>query len=257
MIKSKRIEDGDNVCATYGTKNSMYFIREKILKYMNDNDMTQDEFAEYADISTHTLHSILYKDTDDIKLSTAVHIAKAVGLGVDELANTGALSPAAMEAITDTRSLPKHIIDLILKYIKWQKVSFEKAKNSPAKTIDVMDLDYVDAHLKATNHFEKVDISEFDKDIKSIVFKGMRIPCEDYYQYYREDDILLLSTVRPPQARERCVISYYNRLFIVQKAKLNGVAGYRGIRDEESFIPEADIDHYFGYVAGVKHGASN
>lgn len=253
MTHSKIIECESEKNATHGTKNAMISIRERILKYMNDNDMTQEEFSIHANISTHTLHSILYKDTDDIKLSTAVHIAKAIGIGVDELANTVTLSNEAMEAVIAARSLPKHIIDLIIKYIKWQKVSYEKSKDSPAKTIDVMDLDYVDAHLKATNHFEKVDISEFDKDIKSIVFKGMRIPCEDYYQYYREDDILLLSTVRPPQARERCVISYYNRLFIVQKAKINGVPGYRGIRDEESFIPEADIDHYFGYVAGVKH----
>lgn len=253
MVKDKRIEVEENKIALQGNKNHMYFIREKILRYMNDKDMTQDEFSEYAGISLHTLHSILYKHADDIKLSTAIRIAKAIGIGVDELANTGALSDVAMEAITSTRSLPKHIMDLIFKYIKWQKNSYEKSKNYPGKIIDVMDLDYVDAHLRATNHFEKVDISEFDKDIKSIVFKGMRIPCEDYYQYYREDDILLLSTIRPPQARERCVVSYYNRLFIVQKAKQNGVAGYRGIRDEETFIPETDIDHYFGYVAGVKH----
>ena len=253
MLKDKRIEGHDNKNAINGTKNSMYYIREKILKFMDEKDMTQDEFSEYADISAHTLHSILYKSSDDIKLGTAIRIAKAIGVGVDELANTGALSDVAMEAITSTRSLPKHIMDLIFKYIKWQKNSYEKSKNYPGKIIDVMDLDYVDAHLRATNHFEKVDISEFDKDIKSIVFKGMRIPCEDYYQYYREDDILLLSTIRPPQARERCVVSYYNRLFIVQKAKQNGVAGYRGIRDEETFIPETDIDHYFGYVAGVKH----
>lgn len=218
---------------------------------MEEHDLSQDEFAEKANISSHTLHSILYKNTDDCKLSTAIAIAHALGISVDELAGIKTIS-RGLSMIQMARKLPPHTIDLIEKYIKWQKDKHEKFMNYPGKLIEVMDLDYVDAHLRATNHFEMVDISEMDRDIKSIVFRGMRIPCEDYYQYYHEDDILLLSTIRPPQARERCVVSYYGRLFIVQKHKKDGVPGYRGIRDEEAFIPETDIDHYFGYVAGVK-----
>lgn len=239
---------------TRDTKKSLYYIRENLQKFLNEKDLSHNEFAELADLSPHTVHSILHKkDLDDCKLSTAIAIAKAIGIGVDELANTGALPDASLESVMIARSLPAHLIDLIRRYIRWQKKEYERFENYPGKLIDVMDMDYVDAHLRATNHFEKVDISEFDRDIKSIVFRGMRMPCDDYYQYYREGDILLISSIREPRARERCLISYFGRIFIVQKAKKDGVPGYRGIRDEEAFIPESDIDYYFGYVAGVKH----
>ena len=48
MVKDKRIEVEENKIALQGNKNHMYLIREKILRYMNDKDMTQDEFSEYA-----------------------------------------------------------------------------------------------------------------------------------------------------------------------------------------------------------------
>lgn len=250
-MKNTILNENSPESAIDDTKKSMASIKENVYKYMEEHDLSQDEFAEKANISSHTLHSILYKNTDDCKLSTAIAIAHALGISVDELADIKTIS-RGLSMIQMARKLPPHTIDLIEKYIKWQKDKHEKFMNYPGKLIEVMDLDYVDAHLRATNHFEMVDISEMDRDIKSIVFRGMRIPCEDYYQYYHEDDILLLSTIRPPQARERCVVSYYGRLFIVQKHKKDGVPGYRGIRDEEAFIPETDIDHYFGYVAGVK-----
>ena len=253
LTKSISNELSDKNCVRDGTKNSTYYIKNHVLRYMEVHKMSQDEFAEYAGISSHTLHSIIYKGLDDCKLSTAVAIAKAIGIGVDELANTGALSPFSLESLQIVRSLPKHTVELIRRYILWQKAKYEKFKNYHGKIIEVMDLDFVDNHLMTTDHFEKVDISEFSPNVKAIVFRGMRIPCEDYIQYYSEGDILLLAGDRQPRARERCLILYYGRVFIVQRDKKNGVLGYRGIRDEEAFIPETDIDHYFGYVVDVKH----
>ena len=255
MPYSKYFSEREKIFCDKTQKKSMDYVRDNLYSYLHQHNMSVADFAEKADISVYTLNSILRNDdkrNEDCKLSTIILIAKAMGIGVDELANTGA-APRAVECLKLIRTLPPHLVDLIIRYIKWQSDKYEKSKNYPNKVIDVMNLDYVDAHLRATDHFEKVDISECDRDIKSIVFRGMRLPCDDYYQYYQEGDILLLSSIREPKARERCVISYYGRLFIVQKDRKNGVSGYRGIRDEEAFIPASDIDHYFGYVAGVKH----
>ena len=65
---------------------------------------------------------------------------------------------------------------------------------------------------------------------------------------------MLLCDERKPRNRERAVILYYNRVYIVQKAVQEGVTGYRGIRSTSAFIPENEITYYFGYVAGVKQG---
>lgn len=239
--------------AKNGTKNFMYFLRENIRDYMAQNDLTADEMAEKAGISEHTLHSILYKAGEDCKLYTAIALAKTMGIGVDELANTGAMTDDALEAFKTVRKLPQNIQVLIKRYIKWQQCMHEKYKDTRSKIIDVMNLDYENDHLVTTNDFEKVDISEFSEDIKAKVFGGVRIPCEEYAEFYNENDILLLCDERKPRNRERAVILYYNRVYIVQKTVQDGVSGYRGIRSTTAFIPETDISNYFGYVAGVKH----
>lgn len=236
-------------------KSNMDYVRDQIHSYLAKNNMSVAALADKAGISVYTLNSILRYDikTEDCKLSTAIALAKAIGIGVDELANTGALPDASLESVQIARSLPQQTIELIRRYIRWQQAKHEKFKNYRGKIIEVMDMDYEDDHLRTTNHFEKVDISEFDEDVKAIVFRGMRMPCNEYIQYYHEGDILLISASRQPRARERCMILYYNRIFIVQRDRKDGVNGYRGIRDEDAFIPESDIDYYFGYVVAVKH----
>lgn len=253
MTKKPIFSDLTEKSVTQDTKNFMYFLRGNIRDYMAQNDLTADELAEKAGISEHTLHSILYKAGEDCKLYTAIAIAKTMGIGVDELANTGAMTDDALEAVKTVRKLPQNIQVLIKRYIKWQQSMHEKYKDTRSKIIDVMNLDYENDHLVTTNDFEKVDISEFSEDIKAKVFGGVRIPCEEYAEFYNENDILLLCDERKPRNRERAVVLYYNRVYIVQKTIQDGISGYRGIRSTTAFIPETDISNYFGYVAGVKH----
>ena len=142
---------------------------------------------------------------------------------------------------------------MVRRYINWQHVLEEQTKGGKKKIIDVMNLDYVNDHLRATDDIEPLDISDMSNDIKSIVFRGMRIPCSEYIQFYRENDVLLLSAIRQPRTRERCVILYHNRVFITQREYRSGVWGYRGIRSAEVFVTEDEIDYYFGYVVAVRH----
>lgn len=252
MQRHNNFDDLNGKSVTDGTKNAMQYMRENLREYMRIHDLSADEMAEKADISAHTLHSILYKDLDDCKLHTAIALAKTMGVSIDELVNQGSINDDAIEAIKTVRSLPKSMQILIKRYIRWQKEMHEKSKNSPAKYIDVMNPDYFNDHLVVTNDIEKVDISEFPDDIKAKVFTGIRIPCDEYAEFYNENDILLLCDERKPRNRNRCVVMYYDRVLIVQKDTKDGVNGYRGIRSSTSFIPETDISHYFGYVAGVK-----
>lgn len=228
------------------------YLRDGVRQYMADHDMTAQEFAEKADISFNTLQSILYK-TAGCHLETAIAISKAIGIGLDELANTGLLPDEMLVSIKKTRTLPLYRRKLVRRYINWQSLLEEQSSHTRTKIIDVMNLDYVNDHLHTTDDLEPVDISDFPDDIKATVFRGMRIPCAEYIQFYRENDILLLSAERPPRLRERCVILYFDRVFIVQRDIKNGVPGYRGIRDAEIFVPEKEIDYYFGYVVAVKH----
>ena len=253
MYKNKKDEiSAENIVKKHEKSHTDY-LRETVRQYMSDNDLTIYEFAEKADISSNTVQSILYKETG-CRLETAIAISKAIGIGVDELANTGSLPDETLTSIRKTRSLPEYRRKLIRRYINWQYVLEEKNRDGKHKIIDVMNLDYENEHLRPTDDIEPLDISEMPDDIKAKVFRGMRIPCEEYIQFYRENDVLLLCSDRPPRARERCIILYYDRIFIVQRENRNGLLGYRGIRNAEVFVPEDEIDYYFGYVAGVHHG---
>ena len=228
------------------------YLRDNVRKYMYDNDITLTEFAEKAEIPYNTMQSIIYKKSD-CRLETAIAIAKAIGIGVDELANTGALPDKSLESILITRSLPNRTIELIRRYIRWQKTMYEYQEKKHGKYIDVMNLDYSNDCLWKTDDIEKVDISDFSDKVKSIVFLGVKIPCNEYIQFYAENDILLLSDERKPIGRERAVILYYNRVIIAQRDIVNNVYGYRGIRSSTAFIPDDEVEYYFGYVVAVKH----
>lgn len=253
MKKNNFDEISNEKNVKFDEKTHADYLRDNVRKYIYDNDMTLQEFAEKADIPFNTLQSVIYKNSD-CRLETAISIAKAIGIGLDELANTGAMPDLSLESVRISRSLPPNIQLLIRRYIRWQQSMCEEFKNNPAKVIEVMNLDYENDHLVTTNDFEKIDISEFNEDIKAKVFRGIRIPCEEYAEFYNENDILLLCDERKPRNRERAVILYYNRVYIVQKAVQEGVTGYRGIRSTSAFIPENEITYYFGYVAGVKQG---
>lgn len=239
--------------ATRDTNTHLAYIKSNVRRYMDEHDLSANEFAKRAGVSPNTIHSILYKGIDDCKLSTAIAIAATIGIGVDELANTGAMPDMSLESVQISRTLPQYRIEQIRRFIRWQKFVDEREKQHLGKFIDVMNMDYNRGHLIETLDFERVEISEFPDDIKAITFKGMRMPCDDYIEFYRAGDVILLSNDRMPRRRERCLVRYYERIFIVHRDYDNGVWGYRGIRDSLIFVPEEEIEYLFGRVVGVKH----
>lgn len=224
-----------------------------IQQYMSEHNMSASAFAEKADMSFNTLQSILYKKKD-CRVETAIAISKVLGIGMDEMLNTGSMPDATLLSIKKTRSLSEHRRLLVRRYIDLQCTMEKLEQGTKSKNVIVMNLDYVNDHLCLTDDFCTVDISDMSEDIKPLVFRGMRIPCTEYIQFYRENDILLLGAERKPRSRERCVILYFNRVFIVQRDYQDGVWGYKSIRNSEIFITEDEIDYYFGYVIAVKHG---
>lgn len=247
FLENEKEENGKN-----DKKRHSDYMRDHLRQYMADNDMTMNELAEKADIPLTTLQSIIYKNSD-CRTESAAALARAIGISVDEMLNTGALPDATLLSIQRTRSLPHYRRLLVRRYIEMQCTMEEMEKTKKKKYVSVMNLDYVNEHLCTTEDFCTVDITDMPDEIKPIVFRGLRIPCNEYIQFYRENDILLLAAERKPRLRERCVVLYYNRVFIVQREYRNGVWGFKGIRNEEIFLTESEIDFYFGYVVAVKH----
>lgn len=111
---------------------------------------------------------------------------------------------------------------------------------------------YVNGRLNPTNVFEPLNIDILSDNVKSKVFIGIRITCEDYMPHYSPYDTLLLANDREAYVQERCVILYYGKILIVTKTERiendKKIIEYVGIRDKNIIIKEQDIDTIMGYV---------
>ena len=236
------------------TNNTNYIesFRENIYIFLKESDITIRELAEKADIPFDTLKSFLYrKDIKDCKLSFAVSLAKVLEISIDELIGAEVLDQFTRERLAICRNLPKHSLYLVQWFIREQKrLSDNHSKTK--KIISVMQPHYVNGRLNPTNVFEPLNIDLLSDNVKSKVFIGIRITCEDYMPHYSPYDTLLLANDREAYPHERCVILYYGKILIVtktEKIKNNKkVVEYVGIRDKNIVINEKDIDTIIGYI---------
>ena len=71
-----------NLCSD--KHNYMKSFRKNVDMYISEKDITLREVAEMADMPFDTLKNFLYKDSADCKLSTAVKLARAFNVSIDE-----------------------------------------------------------------------------------------------------------------------------------------------------------------------------
>lgn len=65
--------------------NYMESFRKNIDMYLEQKDVTLRELSEQANIPAGTLSSLLYSSQKDCKLSTAVSLARVLGISIDEV----------------------------------------------------------------------------------------------------------------------------------------------------------------------------
>ena len=76
--------------------------RKNIDMLMVEHDYTIKETAEIADISYDTLKTFLYdKEAKDCRLSTAVKLARAFNISIDELVGAGTFKPITADRLAD------------------------------------------------------------------------------------------------------------------------------------------------------------
>lgn len=225
--------------------------RKNIDMLMLEHDYTIKETAEIADISYDTLKTFLYdKEAKDCRLSTAVKLARAFHLSIDELVGAGTIKPAALEAMKAYRSLPegsKHFIDW---HIQNQKFIHEK--HGSQKIINIMlPLCACNGNMKQTNDYEVMDISHLDGDLAYKIFLGIKIPCLHYLPYYTEGDVLLIANDRDAMKGENTVITFNDNIVITNRVIENGEVHYYGLRDGKLRPTNPEQLQVIGYVAKI------
>jgi len=240
--------------------NYMNSFRRNIQMYIDEKNITLADIAERADISIETIKTLLYGKAADCKLSTAVSLARALEVSVDELIGAGTLESVVTESIQITRNLPDHLIYFIRWAIRYHEKQLE-AKVITPKAINVMSADCSNAgNLLMTNNFDLVDIHDLEDFVRYKVFMGFRIPCNNYMPVMTEGDILLLANDRNPLQNEMVVVVTKGFAKIVRRKEelVEGrkTARYYSIRNGQFLVDENTIDEIIGYVVKVVHPMS-
>lgn len=232
-------------------------IRNNLNSY--NGDLTLPEIAESARIPFSTLKNILYGNSSDCKLSTAVGFAKFLGITIDELIGSDTLTPDAKESLSIYRELPERSKYLARWFVKHQKALY--SNNDSTKSIGVMIPKDSNGYLHPTNEFKTLDIDKFSDYVKAKAFMGIKINADYYMPYYSPYDTLLIANDRKPLPNEHCVILYYGKIKIVtrlvRKENDQKIVEYIPIQNRKNRISEHEIDELIGYVADVHKNFSN
>ena len=233
--------------------------RKNLFMYVEQKNITLAEIAEAADVSFSTLRSFLYGDAEDCRLSTAVKIARALGISVDELVGCGTITPQTCESLQLVRQLPEsftHFVRWAIHY-HYNKLN---SKQVTEKAIEVMKVICCDnGNMKMTNDLDVMDISGINEDLRPKIFIGVKMPCNHYEPKYFKGDILLLANDRSAKPSEDVIVSVGDNMWILNRRdeKIDGVPrmGYYSIRDGRKCADDTTVNMVVGYVVKVVHDA--
>ena len=235
-----------NLCAD--KHDYMKSFRKNVDMYISEKDITLREVSEMADMPFDTLKNFLYKDSADCKLSTAVKLARAFNVSVDELIGAETINEVSRESIAICRNLPDNELYLIRWYIR--HIDGLNKKNEPHRRyVSIMELECNhNGNLKITTNYRHIDITDIGEEYRSKVFFGITMPCDHYMPTYSPYDILLIANDRQPNQNENSLIRIDGYLYIANRKIEKGVAKYYSIRDGKFRINESDIDEHIGYI---------
>ena len=229
----------------------MSAFRKNLFMYVDEKDITIKEISETADIPFSTLNSFLYGKTNDVKLSTAVKLAKALKISIDELVGSETISDISRESLAICRNLPDNALYLIRWYIRY--IDSLNKKNEPHRRyVSVMELECNhNGNLKITTNYHHIDITDIGEEYRSKVFFGITMPCEHYMPTYSPYDILLIANDRDAKENENVLIRTDGNLFLAKRKIENDIAKYYSIRDGKFRLDEDNVDEVIGYIAHV------
>lgn len=227
----------------------MSAFRKNMFMYIEEKDITIKDISEEADVPFSTLNTFLYGDSKDIKLSTAVKLAKALNVSIDELIGAETINEVSRESISICRNLPENSVYLIRWYIRY--IGSLNKKNEPHRRyVSVMELDCNhNGNLKITTNYRHIDITDIGEEYRSKVFFGITMPCDNYMPTYSPYDILLIANDRNAKTNENVLIRTDGNLFLAKRKVENELVKYYSIRDGKFRLNEDDVDEVIGYIA--------
>lgn len=240
---ANRLTTGDNLMETF---------RNNLFLYVGDSDITISDISDASGVPFSTLNSLLYGSTKDIRLSTAIKIARSLGITVDELVGAATMEDKMRESVRICRGLPEHALFLVRYFIRHQDKIYQKSKSK--NYLSVFTPQFVENSMPTTNVFEMLCTDNIPENIRSKAYTGIKLPCNYYMPFYAEGEIILVAADRHAVKGEQCIVTSGGNIFIVKKnyAIINGKKEeiFTSIIDDSAIIPIEKIDDRIGYVVG-------
>lgn len=233
--------------------NFMSNIRNNLYTYLKENTLSVRKFADITGLPVRTINNVLYGNTEDCKLSTAIAIAKAMNVSIAELADLDIIEDTVKINMKICRHLPDRAKYLIRWFIKHQYTLYNNDRKHE-KIISVMIAECThDMTIKVTNIFNQTDLSTCDiaEDIKNKVFFGLQIPCECFMPVVSPYDILLIANDRVPINGEKVVVLIKDTIFLATCKYENGILQLYGLRDNRYRCTQNEVDEIVGYIPAI------
>lgn len=237
--------------------NYMVSFRKNLLTYIEEKEIRLSDIAEASGLSIETLKTLVYGSAGDCKLSTAVALARALQISVDELVGSGTISQPMRESIYTVRNMPENFVH----FFRWCIKYHEKCLNDihPKKrAINIMYAECMhDGNLMMTNNFEIEDISDMPDSKRYKIFMGIRVPCEHYMPFFREGDIMYIARDRRPLQSENVVVVNDGFIRLVkwrEEKDKNGEkkVAYYSLNKNAFLAYKEEVDDVIGYIVDIK-----
>lgn len=229
-------------------ENWMECFRGNVQMYVDEKDIRMTDIANEADMSVKTLDNFLHNKTKDCNLSTAVHLAWALGCSLDELVGAETIKPEARVSMPIYRNLQpsdQYLIRWFVNYL--MSLSAEEENKSLYRS--VMDIECVNGALKLNSLYHRVNISEVPAELRTRIFFGIKMPCDHYMPVYSPYETLLIANDRLPMNNENCLIRVKKNVYIAKVKMENDEMKFYSIRDGKFRLNRDEIDEVVGYIA--------
>lgn len=231
-------------------ENVIQCFRDNIERCMDFYDLTIKEVANKADLAYGTLNTFLYDKTQkNCNLMTAIKLAKAFNVSIDDLVGCGTRNPLERESLSLYYDLPQNERAVVRWIIQNMHDNYNELPPG-TKAVRVMTPKCVSGNIMTTNEWDYITINDIPSDIQSKIFIGFRIPCVHYMPIYNNGDVLLIASDRAPISGEQCVVKANNNLYIARCKRVGGkIEFYSIIRNVLKAVDSnAEI---IGYIAHV------
>lgn len=225
--------------------------RQNLLMYTRDNEITLNEISKASGIPWNTLNSFLYGKSNDVRISNVIKLARALNISIDELVGAETIPEVTKESICMCRNLPENDLYLVRWFIRYlDQLNNGAEPNKRYVSVMLPEIDN-DGNLKITSNYAKKEITGLQEPLRSKIFFGLYLNCDNYMPHYIPNDVLFVANDRKPKPNENSAIRIGKFIYIAKRKIENGTAKYYSIRDGKYRIDADDVDELIGYVAHV------